>query len=167
MTDAVQEGTFLHFRVGECELALEVTAVDEVVRLGTFTDLGRQIPGVDGAIPLHGQVVPVVYLSRLLEIEAEDPEKAVVARGKGRLVALGVDDVIGLYENPSLAPETTPIPGLLERGVRQIHRRGPEIICWLDVERIFSEEGWEAIRSLSEMETDGLLGDTTLDILGY
>lgn len=159
--------SFLHFRVGGCELALELDAVEEVIRLGRFTDLGRQIPGVDGAIPLHGQVVPLVFLSRLLRIETGEPAMAVVATGRERQVALGVDDVVGLYESPAIPGEDSIVPEMEHRGIRQIHQVGDEVVCWLDLDSVFSDEGWEAIRSLSEMGTDGLLGDTTLGILGY
>jgi chemotaxis signal transduction protein len=167
MTRGDGEPSFVLFRVGGCDLALEVKAVEEVIRLGKFTDLGRRIPGVDGAIPLHGQVVPVVYLNRLLRIDSEDPPMAVVATGRGHQVALGVDEVMGVYEKPTVEDEGPLLPALEGRGVREIHRVGRRIVCWLDLDGVFSEEGWEAIRSLSEMETDGLLGDTTLGILGY
>lgn len=167
MTRGAGEPSFVHFRVGECDLALEVKAVEEVIRLGKFTDLGRRIPGVDGAIPLHGQVVPVVFLNRVLRIESGEPPMAVVATGRGHQVALGVDDVLGVYDKPTVHDEAPPLPVLEGRGVRQIHRIGRRMVCWIDLDGVFTEEGWEAIRSLSEMETDGLLGDTTLGILGY
>lgn len=167
MNEAPRNGTYLRFRVGDCGLALQIAAVDEVIRLGELTDLGRHIPGVDGAISLHGSVVPVAFLSRLLQIESGEPGMAVVAMGGGYPVALGVDEVLGLYDHPEQLEETSPIPGLAGQGVREIHRVGSDIVSWLDIDGIFDEESWEAIRSLSEMGTDGLLGDTTLGILGY
>jgi hypothetical protein len=78
-----------------------------------------------------------------------------------------VDEILGLYERPEITAGAEPLPGLGDRGVRQIHRVGAEVICCLDLDRVLPEESWEAIRSLTEMETDGLLGDTTLGILGY
>ena len=78
MRDDPRIGSFLRFRVGDCGLALQMAAVDEVIRLGELTDLGRHVPGVDGAIPLHGSVVPVAFLSRLLRIESGEPGMAVI-----------------------------------------------------------------------------------------
>ncbi|MCZ6602540.1 MAG: chemotaxis protein CheW [Planctomycetota bacterium] len=167
MRETDQPAAFVHFRVGSCGLSLRVREVEMVVRLRPRSELDRPIPGVDGALPLHGLVVPLVHLSRILEIEAEEPEMAVVATAKEHQVALGVNDVIGLYESPEIETDVRPVPGLGGRGVRQIHRLEGEIIFWLDMERIISEEGWDAIRSLGEMGTDGLLGDSTLGILGY
>lgn len=160
-------GSFLRFRVGDCELALEIEAVEKVIRLMEKRDLEAPIPGIDGTIPLHGQVVPVLFLSRLLGIQAGDPRMAVVALGRGHQVALGVNEVVGLYGGGDYVLDSSPVPGLRGRGVQGIHRVGLDLVSWLDIDGIFSEEKWEAIRSLSEMGTEGLLGDSTLDILGY
>ena len=167
MTDAQDQISYLHFRVGGCDLALEIGRVEEVIRLGQFAEMRRRIPGIDGAIPLHGRVVPVILLSRLLQIEAGEPPMAVVARGRDHAIAFGVNEVIGLYQSPEVSAETAPILDLEYRGVREVHQIDGRIVCCLDLDRVFSEEGWMAIRSLSEMDTDGLLGERTIEILGY
>ena len=157
----------VHFRVGQCHLSLEVARVVEVIRLGGIADMKRHMPGVQGAISLHGHVVPVIQLAKILDVQGRTPKHAVVARGRHLELALGVDKVIGVYDKPE---RTNDVPGVVaveHSVVREFHRIDGLIIGWMDLEKIFSEHDWEAIRSLSEIETDGLLGNTTLDILGY
>lgn len=157
----------LRFRVGRCHLSLEVGLVEEVIRLGGVSDMKRHMPGVQGAIPLHGRVVPVIRLSKILDVKGRDPHHAIVARGRKMRLALGVDEVLGIYERPGVVSELPDLVAVDHSVVREFHRVDGDIIGWMDLESIFSEHDWEAIRSLSEIETDGLLGDGTLQILGY
>ena len=157
----------VHFRVGRCHLSLEVARVVEVIRLGGIADMKRHMPGVQGAISLHGRVVPVIQLARILDVQGHTPKHAVVARGRRVQLALGVDEVIGVYDRPARTSGVPNVVAVDHNVVREFHRVDRQIIGWMDLEKIFSEHDWEAIKSLSEIETDGLLGNSTLDILGY
>ena len=166
MSEAGAEG-MVRFRVGRCDLSIEVGAVEEVIRLGGVADMKRHIPGVQGAIPYRGRVVPVIALGRILDIPGGEPTRAIVARGRGVRVALGVEDVVGLYERPQAPAEVPGAFGIRSGVIREFHNIGDGIVGWLDLERVFSEHDWEGFRSLAEIGTDGLLGDSTLEILGY
>lgn len=165
MTETVT--TLLHFRVGDCDLALEIQIVDEVIRLSEVADMKRHMAGVQGALTLRGRVIPVIDLARILNIQGDMGSRAVVARGRGHRIILTVDEVIGIYDKPPPCGDVPRILGFDSEIIREFHWSDGRVVGWLDLERVFSEHDWEGIRSLSEIETDGLLGDSTLEILGY
>jgi purine-binding chemotaxis protein CheW len=159
--------TLVHFRVGECDLSLEIQIVDEVIRLAEVADMKRHMAGVQGALTLRGRVIPVIDLARILNIQGDMGDRAIVARGRGQRIILTVDEVIGIYEKPPPCGEVPRILGFDREIIREFHRTDGHVVGWLDLESVFSEHDWEGIRSLSEIEADGLLGDSTLEILGY
>ena len=59
---------FLIFRVGECELALEILHVREVVRAAALSVPANPTPAIEGVLNLRGQVVPVVSLGTVVGI---------------------------------------------------------------------------------------------------
>lgn len=70
-----------------------------------------------GAINLHGDVVPVLDIRRRLGFDAGDygpAARLLVARTARRIVALPVDDVIGVEELPAetVLPPDTVLPGI-------------------------------------------------------
>lgn len=96
--------------VGRHRCAVEGANVERVVRACSVVPLAGAPAFVEGAINLHGEVVPVVDLRRRLGLPVRpvDPdEHFVVCASRGRKLALRVDRAIDLI---SVAPEAVSAP---------------------------------------------------------
>lgn len=105
---------FLMFYLGPERYALEVDAVQSVVRAVEITPLPRAPDSVTGIINVRGQVVPVFNLRRrfrLPEREMQLDDHIILARTRRRGVALVVDAVGGVVEGA--ADDTVPAHAVL------------------------------------------------------
>jgi purine-binding chemotaxis protein CheW len=91
----------MHVRVhlGSESYALPVAMVREVGRLGDVAQLPGAPASVLGLYNLHGSVIPVIDLARLLGLPRGAPaQKIVVAEHAGRLAGLAVEAITGVQE---------------------------------------------------------------------
>ena len=108
--DSEQLGACLLMRMGERWCALRAETVREVVAVESITAVPAQQPHVLGIMLVHGRLVPVVDMCRLVQkldmaltttpgrrlivISIDDTEVGIVADdAKGVIQLLGVDDV--------------------------------------------------------------------------
>lgn len=76
-------------RIGPELFCLDILSVREIVRTGEFsvTRVPNAFPYIDGVVNLRGKIVPVVDLTRRLELES-------VSSDKGRMVVLEIGDAM-------------------------------------------------------------------------
>lgn len=89
------------FALDEPRYALSLFAVERVVRAVEITTLPNAPSIIYGAINVQGKIVPVVNIRerfRLPECEVRIDDSFIIARTKGRTVALVVDYVVGIRE---------------------------------------------------------------------
>ena len=123
----------VRLRVGRERYAVPIENVLEVAELGTLS----AVPGAGGAMlgvrNLHGSVLPVFDLARVLAIAGDgSAPRVVVAEHAGRLAGLAVDEVSDVVALAAEAEETAGeyLSGaVLEDG---------QLIGIVDVERLFS-----------------------------
>ena len=133
-------GVHVRLRVGRERYALPIANVLEVAELGTLS----AVPGAGGAVlgvrNLHGSVLPVFDLARVLAIAGDaSAPRVVVAEHAGRRAGLAVDEVTDVVAHTGEPEETAGeyLSGaILEDG---------QLVGIVDVERLFrSLEGQAA-----------------------
>jgi chemotaxis signal transduction protein len=123
----------LVFRAGEERLALELSAVAEVVHRPACTPIPGSPPQLAGLIHVRGRIRPVWDLARLLGSERSGaPGAALLLRSGNR--ALLVDAVAGIER---LRADDCRHP---EGGPRHVKAVTPELLTVLDAEHLFDEE---------------------------
>lgn len=149
MKTAVQVVVFV---LDDLRLALPLSAVERVVRAVEVTPVPQAPPTVLGVINVHGQVVPVVDLRKLLGLpgrEVEPSDHLIIAHIAGRPMALLVDGVQGVMESSAqdfaAAEQVLPRPGAMQGVLKTA--AGVVPVC--DIERFLSlEEQETAARAL-------------------
>ncbi len=101
----------LAFWVADEEYAVEITEIQEIIKLPIITDVPRAHPSVMGIISLRGTIVPVVDLRLLLGLERRvisRQSRILVLRADGDPVGLLVDQVTSVVRLESDAVEPPP-----------------------------------------------------------
>lgn len=140
------------------ELANEVYGVDisrvqEIIRMTTITRLPRAPEFVEGVINLRGKVIPVVDLHKRFGLEQGDRTKAsriVVVDVGDHTIGMVVDAVSEVLRVPSGAVEPpSPVVTTIEsdyiRGIAKLEGR---LIILLDLNKVLS---WEEKKKLREV----------------
>lgn len=123
---------YVKLRVGSEAYGLPVESVREITELGEVTPVPGSAAAVLGVSDLHGQVLPVFDLARVLGIPRDSsPPRIVVTEYTDCLAGLAVDEVTDVSKFNAEREETDSdylSYGVLEEG---------QLIGVLDVERIF------------------------------
>jgi purine-binding chemotaxis protein CheW len=140
------------------ELANEVYGVDisrvqEIIRMTTITRLPRAPEFVEGVINLRGKVIPVVDLKKrfgLAERERTKASRIVVVDVGDHTIGMVVDAVSEVLRVPTSAVEPpSPLVTTIEsdyiRGIAKVEGR---LIILLDLDKVLS---WEEKRKLREV----------------
>ncbi|HVU24670.1 MAG TPA: chemotaxis protein CheW [Opitutus sp.] len=127
-------GQFVVFGLDERRFALRLPTVERVVRVVAIDPLPKSPAIVLGVVNIGGRVTPVVDPRRRFHAPAREPvatDHLIVARTAQRPVALLVDSVMGVVEQPAgqITPADAILPGLdyvegvvkLEDGLIFIH----------------------------------------------
>jgi purine-binding chemotaxis protein CheW len=122
------------FAMDEQRYALQLAAVERVVRMVEVTPLPQAPQIVLGVINAQGRIIPVVDIRRRFRLPARDihlSDHLLIARTARRTVALALDAVTGIVEGSAQAVITAEeiLPGLeyvegvikLEDGLILIH----------------------------------------------
>ena len=133
-------GVHVRLRVGREWYAMPIDNVLEVAELGALS----AVPGAGGAVlgvrNLHGQVLPVFDLARVLAVAGDTSSlRVVVAEHQGRLAGLAVDEVtdVGALASDTEESEAEYLSGaVLEQG---------QLVGIMDVERLFASLAGEAV----------------------
>lgn len=131
----------LIFVLDQPRYALELGAVERVVRAVEITRLPDTPPAFLGVINVQGEVTPVVDLRGRLGLpprELTPDDRLVLARTARRLVALVVDEIHGLREvdEAALAQTESALPATdLLRGVATID---DDLVLICDLEQFLS-----------------------------
>jgi purine-binding chemotaxis protein CheW len=91
----------LVFALDEPRYAMELSAVERVVRAVEITPLPKAPEIVLGIVNAHGRILPVLNIRERFRLPARDmklDDRLVIARTARRVVALVVDAVIGIRD---------------------------------------------------------------------
>jgi purine-binding chemotaxis protein CheW len=93
------QNQILVFTLDEPKYALDLAAVERVVRAVEITPLPKAPEVVQGLINVQGQIVPVVDVRKRLHLPPREmhlDDQFIIARTSRRWVALVVDSVVGI-----------------------------------------------------------------------
>jgi len=113
---------------------IDLKYVREVVRVKQYTIVPTTTEYVLGVFNLRGQIVPLLDISKILNVKRESSETAIILNYNEEAVGFSVDNVVGVIsvsDNEMLPPPT-------EAGdyVKGVLRRDGELISILDTERV-------------------------------
>jgi len=143
----------LLFSLDEPRYALELTAVERVVRSVEITPLPGAPEIVLGVINFQGRIIPVVNIRKRFNLPWREPDlddRLIIARTSMRLVAVAVDSVIGvqLIEDVEIAGAGQALPSA--SCIQGAAKVDGDIILIYDLDRFLSlDEEQELSASLS------------------
>jgi len=140
------------FSLDEPRYALDLFAVERVIRAVEITPLPKAPEIVLGVINVIGQVVPVVDVRKRFSLPGREmglSDRFIIARTSRRLVALVADDVIGVQKlgNRQIinAEQDLPFAGYI-KGVAKVDG---DLILIHDLDRFLSlDEEWKLEEAL-------------------
>jgi purine-binding chemotaxis protein CheW len=133
----------LLFRAADALVAIEATAVREILSTPVVTRIPGAPASVLGVINVRGELVTLVHARRLLGREEElpgpgDGSPLVLLAWGGVVVAMAVDEVVDLV--PAGDVELTPreeLPGIDPRLVRAVGMHAGRSFLVLDLDALF------------------------------
>ncbi len=131
----------LAFRLADEEYALDVAAIEEIIKPRPVTEVPLTPPFVTGLISLRGRIVPILDLRRRLGLAAEPLGRAsriVVAADRGRVVGLQVDAVTGVVRLSAadIGPTPAVVGGVDGEFLEGLGRVGGRLVILLNFPRI-------------------------------
>jgi purine-binding chemotaxis protein CheW len=149
--DEARPQSWLLSRAGMRLCALPLDSVVETMRLLPIEPVERSAPFILGLCVLRGGPVPVIDLARLFGERTGRPQRLVAIRVADRLVALAVDEVLGLRSIPSGA-----LPPLLREAagdvVSAIATLDAELLLFLDTTRVVSEDVLDSLGAAGDRQ---------------
>lgn len=130
------------FRLSSEEYAVDIAAVQEIVRMSSITRVPRAPSFVEGVVNLRGKIVPVIDLRKRFGLEAIEPTKStriIITQVEGKTVGLIVDAVREVLRIESGA--ISPTPELVASGVetsffKGVGQLGDRLIVLLDLQHL-------------------------------
>lgn len=140
---AVAPQQLVTFRLGEDRFAVDIFAVERVLRFTAPTVVPKLPPWMDGVIEHGGRVVPVIDLRSRLGMPrlAPRPEQRIIVLAVGEeWLGVTVDSV---HEVMAVAPDEIAPPPPIFRGLDAEYLRGlvrheGSLIIFLDVTRVLT-----------------------------
>lgn len=139
------------FELADEEYALDISAVQEIVRMSSVTRVPRAPAFVEGVINLRGKIVPVLDLRKRFGMTPIEPTKAtriIIVEIAGKTVGLLVDGVREVLRLSSDAIEPTPdlVSSDLDAAfLRGVGKLGDRLILLLELSRLLTGEEVQAL----------------------
>lgn len=131
------------FEVGREEFAIDILAVQEIVRMMQITRVPHSPPAVKGVVNFRGQITPVVDLRQRFGLEAREEQdkdaRIIVIEVQGRILGFIVDRVheVLRIDSSILDPAPSLISSVDADYVRGVGKLDNRLIILLDLERLF------------------------------
>lgn len=156
----------LTFRLADQLYALPVTAVVQIVEMVAITRLPQLPPAMQGAINVHGRIVPVMDLRRRFGLECQPYHlhtPIILAEVNGCMLALVVDAVEDVVEMPPSgrpdAAEAPPLAADQNNFVTAVIQIESQLVPLIDLAHILSQNEKERLkhvgREFSRRQQDG------------
>jgi purine-binding chemotaxis protein CheW len=143
------------FEVGEEEFAVDILAVQEIIRVGQITRVPHSPPSVEGAVNFRGQITPVVDLRRRFgfdTVERGKDARIVIIEIHERIVGFLVDRVHEVLRINGNVIDPAPTLGntIDSDYVRGVAKLDDRLIILLELDRLFGQKEVTAADHVSD-----------------
>ena len=143
------------FRLGEEEYAVDISQVQEIVRLSDITPVPGAPDYVDGVLNLRGRVVAVMDLARRLGKPSRPRTKAsriIVTHGAGVTVGMVVDavtEVLRLRED-AIEPASQLLGSAAAELFKGVGKHEERLLILLDLPKVLSHRDSQALAAMHQ-----------------
>jgi len=153
--DPDQQLQLVSFEVGNEEFAIEILAVQEIIRMMPITAVPHSPAAVRGVVNLRGQVTPVVDLRTRFDLEPREhgqDSRIVVVEVGGHVLGFIVDRVNEVLRVNSNIVEPTPaLTAAVDSDyVRGVGKMDDRLLILLDLDRLFNRSDLDAINQVKQ-----------------
>ncbi len=150
---ADKEEQLVVFDLGEEVYGIDISRVQEIIRMQSIT----QVPGapsfVEGVINLRGKIIPVVDLHRRFGLPPADSTKAsriVVVETDGHTIGMVVDAVSEVLRIPGdcIEPPSPIVAGVDSEYLRGIAKLEGRLVILLQLDKVLTSEQKAALPDL-------------------
>ncbi|MHB8841684.1 MAG: chemotaxis protein CheW [Candidatus Aquicultor sp.] len=144
------------FEVGEESFGIDISLVQEIIRLQPITEVPRAPMYVKGVINLRGKVIPVVDLRERFNLGVDDETKAtriVVVNVLGNTVGMIVDAVSEVLRlaTDAIEPPSTIVESVGSQYLKGIGKLEERLIILLDLDKLLVEMGATPVDNVTDL----------------
>lgn len=144
------------FEVGEESFGIDISLVQEIIRLQPITEVPRAPMYVKGVINLRGKVIPVIDLRERFGLGVGEETKAtriVVVNVLGNTVGMIVDAVSEVLRlaTDAIEPPSTIVESVGSQYLKAIGKLEDRLIILLDLDKLLVEMGATPVASLTDL----------------
>lgn len=140
---ASQTALVLVYRIDENRYGLFLSEVERVVRAVAITPLADAPENILGIINVQGRIVPVVSMRKKLKSREKDVDlgdQFILAHTRRRTVALVVDSVVGVVEQPTAEIAANTDVASATESLKGVIKLADDLVLVYDLEYLLSIE---------------------------
>lgn len=132
------------FALGNEEYGVEISYVQEIIRIPHITIVPDMPPYMEGIINLRGKVIPVIDLKKRFGFDSTvklEDSRLMVLNIEKAIISVIVDDVSEVFRLDEQAIESLPSEIVAENGnsLQEIGKLGERLLLLLDVRKTFKD----------------------------
>lgn len=149
----MSEQQLVVFGLGKEEYGVEITQVQEIVRLQEITKLPDTPYFVEGVVNLRGKVIPLIDLKKRFGLEVNErntDNRIIVVNVNNNTVGVIVDyvsEVLRLSED-NIEPPPQIVKGIDKEYLRGIGKVDNRLLILLDLDKILSHEEQDLLKKI-------------------
>lgn len=152
MENGAQEIQLVVFQLAGETYGVEITSVQEIIRMQEITKVPRTPPFVEGVINLRGRIIPVIDLRKRFRLplgEKTATSRIIVVEVGQVTVGMIVDAVSEVFRLPTGALEPPPpVTRSVDTAfLKAVGKWGEKLIILLDLERVLKAEEYTALEA--------------------
>ena len=134
---------------------VDISTVNEIIRMQEITEVPRTPDFVEGVINLRGRIVPVIDLRKRFNLETSEETQSsriIVVELNDITVGMIVDSVSEVLRLPKENTEPTPpmVSGVDSAYLKGVGKWGEQLIILLDINKVLYKEEQEQIARTAE-----------------
>lgn len=144
------------FEVGDESFGIDISLVQEIIRMQPITEVPKAPMYVKGVINLRGKVIPIIDLRERFGFATGEETKAtriVVVNVLGNTVGMIVDAVSEVLRLPTdaIEPPSTIVESIGSQYLKGIGKLEDRLIILLDLDKLLVEMGATPLNSFTEL----------------
>ena len=143
------------FQLGSEEYGVDISQVQEIIRMVEITHVPRAPKFMEGVINLRGQLIPIIDLRTrfgMTRIDATKSTRIIVTEIGNKRVGIVVDAVSEVLNIPMENVEDAPemIAGVGTEYIQGVGKMGDRLIIMLDLTMVISGEEKQELETIGE-----------------